>query len=167
MNTSPYNRRASDRYRTDSEVRKEILEQMSEIESVEYRVMLTMMLKIQDEMISEISFMQNMVQGYMGKISTELERISKTDLEIKKAVLDPHTEVHPEHHKWLENHCTTCTNIVGTHNEDGLCVYARQAKEASNVSKVRKWKVFDSIVEKIVLILLTIIAVQLFPSIQL
>jgi hypothetical protein len=161
-----YDRRATDRVKYDSKVRNEIMEQLSEIEDPSYRVMLTIMLKVQDELVTELSSTQLMMQGYMSRITAQLEKISRTDEQIRREVLNGHSDVHNQHHHWIDNQMkmdAACGLVLHRHGEDGLCPVAKQALEDQEVAKRRKWKVQDGIAEKAGLILIGIIAAALFP----
>jgi hypothetical protein len=166
MESNQFDRRATDKHLKDSKVRQELLEQLSEIESTEYRVMLTLLLKMQDELVQEISGLHLVVTGYMGKIARDIEKISRTEDEIKKIALEPHVDVHPDHHKWLDNNGPVCSKITQNHSPDGLCEWARQAKEDAAVNKVRRWKIVDNLAEKLLWVGLVIIGVTLFPHIK-
>jgi hypothetical protein len=169
-----FDRRASDRNaRQESKVRQEIFEQMSEIEDAGYRVMMTMMLKLQDETQTEIAAMTLLHQGYMHKFNTQLERIteqleriSKTGEQIKKDVLNGHAENHDDDHdyiKELRKQDVMCGLVLRQHGDDGLCEHARQMIEEKEVAKRRQWKMVDGIYEKVGLILFAVFAAALFP----
>jgi regulator of PEP synthase PpsR (kinase-PPPase family) len=165
-----FDRRADDRLGRDSRVRNEIFEQMSEIEDPVYRVMMTLMLKLQDETQAEIAGLTMVHQGYMAKFNNQLERITAqlekmnhTEEALKKAVLSTHHTVHDDHHRWIERQMEqdkACSMIVNNHGPDGLCQVAKQALENDEVIKRRKWKVQDMITMGLVLILLA----SLFPN---
>jgi hypothetical protein len=172
-NEHNYDRRADDRLGRDSRVRQEIFEQMSEIEDPVYRIMMTLMLKLQDETQNEIAGLTMVHQGYMAKFNGQLERITeqlekmnKTEEALKKAVLNGHHNVHDDHHKWIEHQMKfdqACGTVLSNHGKDGLCEHARQMIEDQEVAKRRKWKVQDGIAEKAGLILFAIFAAALFP----
>jgi preprotein translocase subunit Sec63 len=165
-NEHNYDRRTSDRVKNDSKVRQEIMEQMAEIEDPTYRVMLTIMLRLQDEMVTELTSTQLMMQGYMSRIAAQLEKISRTDEQIRREVLNGHSDVHNQHHHWIDNQMkmdAACGLVLNRHGEDGLCPVAKQAIEDQEVAKRRRWKVQDGIAEKAGLILIGIVAAALFP----
>jgi hypothetical protein len=155
------NRRASD-HTTDSKVRVEILEQLSEVEDAGVRVMLTLMLRLQDE--TNIYF--STLQSHLIQIHGEIAKLQRTDDQIREAVLNGHTTVHEEHHRWIDTQIeqdAACRRVLTEHGTDGLCHVARQALEEREVAKRRKWKVQDGIAEKAGLILFAIFAAILFP----
>jgi hypothetical protein len=165
-NEHNYDRRTADRVKNDSKVRQEIMEQMAEIEDPTYRVMLTIMLRLQDEMVTELTSTQLMMQGYMSRIAAQLEKISRTDEQIRREVLNGHSDVHNQHHHWIDSQMKldqACGLVLNRHGEDGLCEHARQLLEEKEVAKRRRWKVQDGIAEKAGLILIGIVAAALFP----
>jgi hypothetical protein len=146
-----FDRRTTDRLRHDSRARQEIINQMSEIEDPTYRVMLGLLIKMQDETVTELGTLQLMMQGYMSKIAHQLEKISKTDDDIRKAALNGHHGVHDDHHKWIESQMRqdeACNLVLHKHGEDGLCEMARQAVKDRDVAERRKWKIMDGLAEK-------------------
>jgi hypothetical protein len=165
-----YNRRVSDRTKLDSKVRQEIFEQMSEIEDPMYRVMMTLILKLQDETQQEIAALTLMHQGYMHKFNTQLERIteqldriSKTGEQIKRDVLNGHADNHDDDHdfiKGLRKQDAMCGIVLRQHDSEGLCEHARQMIEEREVAKRRKWKVQDMVT----LALAGILLATLFPN---
>lgn len=166
-----YNRRHSDRNR-DSGVRKEIIEQMSEIEDPQYRVLLALILRQQDETSAELGDLRNMMREFMRDIKQSLGSIQRTDDQIKSIALNGHTDKHGTHHSWIDQQMAMdahCGLIVGAHGEDGLCEHARQLIEDAKVAKVRRWKIMDGIAEKGVWLLLMfvggLVVSKLFPGV--
>ena len=165
-----FNRRVSDRTKLDSKVRQEIFEQMSEIEDPVYRIMMTLMLKLQDETQQEIAALTLVHQGYMSKfnhqlekITEQLEKMNKTEEALKKVVLNGHADNHHDDHNWIREqrkYDQACGTVLNNHDKDGLCVFAKQAMEENEVIKRRKWKVQDMITMALAVILLA----TLFPN---
>jgi hypothetical protein len=156
---SDFSRRVSDGKAPDSKVRVDILEQLSEIESPEYRVVLTLMLRMQDE--TNVYF--STLQSHLIQIHGELSKMQRSEDQIKQLVLNGHTEDHSRHHHWIDSQMkldAACGVVLNRHGEDGLCEHARQMIEDKNVIKRRTWKVQDMITMGLVLILLA----SLFPN---
>ena len=155
------NRRASD-HTTDSKVRVEILEQLSEVDDAGVRVMLTLMLRLQDE--TNIYF--STLQSHLIQIHGELSKIQRSTDQLKKDVLNGHADNHDDDHDYirgLRDQEAMCGLVLRRHDADGLCEHARQLLEEKEVAKRRKWKVQDGIAEKAGLILFAIFAATLFP----
>jgi hypothetical protein len=165
-----FNRRANDRLKADSKVRQEIFEQMSEIEDPVYRIMMTLMLKLQDETQQEIAALTLVHQGYMSKfnhqlekMTEQLEKMNKTEEALKKVVLNGHADNHHDDHNWIREqrkYDQACGIVLNNHDKDGLCVFAKQAMEEQDVIKRRKWKVQDMITMGLVLVIIA----ALFPQ---
>lgn len=156
-----FNRRQSDRMQAESRVRKEIIEQMSEIEDTQYRVMLGILIRMQDEMVGEIGALQLVVQGYMGRITSQLEKISKTDEQLRKEILNGHSAVHDTHHHWIDNQMKIdahCSTVLDKHEEDGLCHVARKAIEDAKIAERRRWKIVDELASKAVWLVIGMVA---------
>lgn len=160
-------RRQSDNQPQDSKVRREIMEQLTQIDNPEYRVVLTMMLRMQDE--TNVYF--SAIQGHMIQLHAELGKLQRTDDQIRAVVLNGHTDRHHTHHSWIDNQMNLdahCGLIMGKHGDDGLCEHARQLIEDAKVAKVRRWKVVDSVAEKAVWVVLVfiggLIAAKYFPG---
>jgi hypothetical protein len=167
-----FNRRQSDRFKQESGVRKDIMEQMSEIDDPTYRVMLTMMLRMQDETQTEIAAMHLSMQAYMHQINIKLDKLTKTEDEIKKSVLNGHSETHHDDHNWIREQRKfdqACGLVLHKHGEDGLCDHARQMIEDREVAKRRQWKVMDGLAEKavwlVVMFLGGLVVAKLFPGV--
>ena len=159
---SDFSRRATDGKAPDSKVRVDILEQLSEIESPEYRVVLTLMLRMQDE--TNVYF--STLQSHLIQIHGELSKMQRSEDQIKQLVLNGHTEDHSKHHSWIDNQMkldAACGVVLNRHGEDGLCEHARQMLEEREVAKRRQWKMVDGIYEKVGLILFAVFAAALFP----
>ena len=157
-----YDRRRSDQMPPESRVRIEIMEQLAEIESPEYRVVLTLMLRMQDE--TNVYF--STLQAHLIQIHGELSKIQRSEEQVKQLVLNGYAEKHPEHHAWIDQKMkqdAACGLVLNRHGEDGLCEHARQMIEEREVAKRRKWKVQDGIAEKAGLILFAVFAAALFP----
>jgi hypothetical protein len=165
-----FNRRASDRTKLDSKVRQEIFEQMSEIEDPMYRVMMTLILKLQDETQQEIAALTLVHQGYMSKfnhqlekMTEQLEKMNRTEEALKKVVLNGHADNHHDDHNWIREQRKfdqACGVVLTNHDKDGLCVVAKKALEEDEVMKRRKWKVQDMITMGLVLVIIA----ALFPQ---
>ena len=154
-----FSRRVSDGKAPDSKVRVDIMEQLSEIESPEYRLVLTLMLRMQDE--TNVYF--STLQSHLIQIHGELSKLQRSTEQIKKDVLNGHAENHDDDHDYIKDlrkQDAMCGLVLRQHGDDGLCEHARQMLEDRNVIKRRTWKVQDMITMGLVLILLA----SLFPN---
>jgi hypothetical protein len=166
MDTHQYDRRASDTSSANSKVRLEIMEQLSEIDSPEYRVVLTLMLRMQDE--TNIYF--STLQAHMIQIHSEISKLQRTDDQIKALVLNGHTDTHHADHEYvkeLRKSDLACSLVLNKHGDDGLCQHARELIEAKEVRKRRQWKLVDGLVEKGAWLLIMfaggVLVAKLFP----
>ena len=173
MSTEPnhnFDRRAADRIaQAESKVKDDIINQMGEVDDQSSRVLLTLLLRLHEEMTHNFSAHFTTLNAHMIQIHTEIAKLQRTDDQIKTLVLNGHTEVHTDDHNWIAQQRkieAACGLVLNNHDEDGLCEVARKALKEAEVSERRKWKIMDNLSETLVLVLIGIIAAALFPNIK-
>ena len=164
-----FNRRATDATQAESKVKTDIINQMGEVEDQDSRVLLTLLLRLHEEMTQSFNAHFVTLNAHLIQIHTEIAKLQRTDDQIKTLVLNGHTEVHTDDHNWIAQQRkieAACGLVLNKHGEDGLCEHARQMIEDAKVAKVRRWKVMDGLAEKLILVLLGILAAAMFPHLK-
>jgi hypothetical protein len=162
MMDDQYNRRATDRSK-DSQVRKDILEQMSEIEDPQYRVLMTLMIRLQDETAQEVNELRQMMRSLIGSLRADIASLQRSD---------EWSRQHRDDHIWVEGQRKldqACGIVLNQHGEDGLCEVARKAVKAAEAAQRRKWRVMDDLASdatKIGIgIVITLLLAKFFPGV--
>ena len=166
--THNFDRRATDSVHSESRVKADIINQMGEVDDQSARALLALLLRLHEEMTRNFSAHFTTLNVHMIQIHTELAKIQRTDDQIKEIALNGHTEVHTEDHNWIAQQRkieAACGLVLNKHGDDGLCEHARKAIKDAEVVERRKWKVMDGLAEKLILVLLGILAAALFPHI--
>lgn len=146
MSANQFNRRASDRLPTHAASRDDILEALAKVEDASQRVVLTVLLRVVDE------------------ISAKIDHVLADEERIRLLVLGEYSGVHAVHHRHVEDSIPAIAKINKTlekiqvvHSADsGHCAFAAGHIDRDKISKLRWIKVTDGVVEKAVLVVLSI-----------
>jgi hypothetical protein len=154
-------------------VKDEILDHLSEVESVEYRILLTMMLKMQSEYSELLSNSFALLQAQLAQIQAEISRIQKSEDELKRIVLNGHASVHDDDHEWIREKRRldeACGKLISSHTKEGLCEHAKAQAEKEAVTKKRLWDVGDkvagTVATALVMFVLGLVIAKLFPHLM-
>lgn len=136
-----FNRRASDRAPSPSASRDEILSALSHVEDAGQRVVLTILLRVVDE------------------ISAKIDRVLADEERLRMIVLGEFSSVHAIHHRQVEDSIPALARldkslkaIQAVHSaEDGHCPFAHEHIAHDQVQKLRWIKVADGVYEKAVI----------------
>lgn len=141
-----FNRRATDRLSTPSASRDDILDAMARVEDPGQRVVLTILLRVVDE------------------ISNKIDRVLADEERIKMIVLGEFSHTHAVHHKYVEDLVSAfpanqraVKGIQETHSSDtGHCQFAARHIEQDKVQRLRWIKVADGVAEKVTIALMAL-----------
>jgi hypothetical protein len=144
--THHYNRRATDRMPQPPASRDDILSALAEVQDPGQRVVLTILLRVVDE------------------ISAKIDHVLADEERIKMLVLGEYSSVHAVHHRHVEDSIPAIAKlnkavaeIQEVHSaENGHCQFASAHIERDKVQRLRWIKVADGVYEKAVIAVLAL-----------
>ena len=134
----------------DIKLKKDMMEALASIEDPGQKVVLILLVRSMDN------------------ISRKLDRVLADEAKLKQIVLNGSAKDHDAHHKWIEMQVRASTEIDSAisfvkerHSHGGYCDYAIRMIKAEEESLVDKRKVKTGVAEKIILVILGIVATAL------
>lgn len=155
--TQSYNRRASDKLGAQgSDSRDEILDALAAVADPSQRVILTILLRVVDE------------------ISSKIDRVLADEERLRMIVLGEFSHAHAVHHKYIEDLIAAypatqraVKQMQDTHHaEAGHCAFAAEHIAKDKASSGRWNRIADGVLEKIVLVALSAWAGSHIPAIS-
>jgi hypothetical protein len=146
VSANQFNRRASDRLPTHAASRDDILEALTRVEDSGQRAVLTVLLRVVDE------------------ISAKIDHVLADEERIKMLVLGEYSSVHAVHHRHVEDSIPAISRLnvsvkalQDTHTgQGGHCAFASAHIERDKVQRLRWIKVADGVYEKAVIAVLAL-----------
>ena len=131
----------------DIKLKKDIMEALASIEDPGQKVVLMLLVRSMDN------------------ISRKLDKVLADEAKLKQIVLNGSAKDHDAHHKWIEGQVSNSEDIVKTVEffknrkaAGGYCDYAARMVKAEEEASADKRKIKTGVAEKIILVLLSIIA---------
>ena len=124
----------------------DILSAVSQVESNDSRIVLTLLARVHTDILER------------------LDAIGRDEARIKQIALNGLTETHHADHQWLVKYRPALGAVALRHDPSGYCDVAKRMMQDEADSKSRKQRIGDAVVERVLWVILVLVAAALAPD---